>query len=45
LKSFVLPEVAMTSDGLHFIFRFPVDKVRWGPREVGAVGVRFDIRG
>jgi hypothetical protein len=25
LESFVLPEVTMTSDGLHFIFRFSID--------------------
>jgi hypothetical protein len=35
----------MTSDGLHFVFRFSVDKVRWGPREVGAVGVGLDVWG
>ena len=45
LKSFVLPEVVMVSDGFHFVFRFSVDKVRWGSRKVGAVGVRFDVWG
>ena len=45
LKSFVLPEVAVTFDGLHFVFRFSVDKVRWGSREVRAVSVRFDVWG
>jgi hypothetical protein len=45
LESFVLPEVAMTSDGLHFVFRFAVDKVRWGSRKVGTVGVRLDVWG
>jgi hypothetical protein len=41
LKSFVLPEIAVTSDGLHFVLRFSVDKVRRGSREVGTVGVSF----
>jgi hypothetical protein len=45
LESFVLPEVAMTSDGFHLVFHFSVDKVRWGSREVRAVGVRFDVWG
>ena len=45
MKSFVLPEVAMVSDGLHFVFRFSVDKVRWGSSKVGAVGICFDIWG
>jgi hypothetical protein len=45
LESFVLPEVAMVSDGLHFVLRFSVDKVRWGSRKVRAVGICFDIRG
>jgi hypothetical protein len=45
LESFVLPKVAMVSDGLHFVFRFPVDQVRWGSREVGTVGIRFDVWG
>jgi hypothetical protein len=45
LEPFVLPEVAMTSDGLHFVFRFSVDKVRWGSCEVRAVGVRLDVWG
>ena len=41
----VLPKVAMTSDGFHFVLRFSVDKVRWGSREVRAVGVSFYERG
>jgi hypothetical protein len=45
LESFVLPEIAVTSDGLHFVLRFSVDKVRWGSREVGTVGVSFYERG
>jgi hypothetical protein len=45
LESFVFPEVAMTSDGFYFVFRFSVDKVRWGSRKVRAVGVRFDVWG
>jgi hypothetical protein len=45
LELFVLPKIAMTSDGLHFVFRFPVDKVRWGSRKVRAMGICFDIRG
>jgi hypothetical protein len=45
LESFVLPEVAMTSDGLHFVFRFTVDKVRWWSRKVRTVGVRLDVWG
>jgi hypothetical protein len=45
LELFVLPEIAMTSDGLHFVFRFSVYKVRWGPREVRAMGVRLDVWG
>jgi hypothetical protein len=45
LELFVLPEVAMTSDGLHFVLRFSVDKVRWRSRKVRAVGVRLDVWG
>jgi hypothetical protein len=45
LQPFVLPEVAMASDGLHLVFRFPVDKVRWGSCEIGTVGVGFDVWG
>jgi hypothetical protein len=45
LELFVLPEVAMTSDGFHFVFHFPVDKVRWWPREVRAMGTCFDVWG
>jgi hypothetical protein len=45
LESFVLPKVAMTFDSLHFVFRFAVDKVRWGSRKVRTVGVRFDVWG
>jgi hypothetical protein len=35
----------MTSDGLHFVLRFTVDKVRWWSRKVRTVGVRFDVWG
>jgi hypothetical protein len=35
----------MTSDGLHFVFRFSIDKVRWGSCEIGAVGVGLDVWG
>jgi hypothetical protein len=45
LEPFVLPEVAMTSDGLHFVLRFSIDKVRWGSRKVRTVGVRLDVWG
>jgi hypothetical protein len=45
LELFVLPEVAMTSDGLHFVLRFSVDKVRWGSRKVRTVGVRLNVWG
>ena len=45
LELFVLPEVVMTFDGFHFIFHFSIDKVRWGSREVGAVGICFDVWG
>jgi hypothetical protein len=45
LELFVLPEVAMTSDGLHFVLRFSIDKVRWGSRKVRTVGVCLDVRG
>ena len=45
LESFVFPEVAMTSDGFYFVFRFSVDKVRWGSCKVGSVCICFDIRG
>ena len=43
LKSFVSPEVAMCLDGLHLIFLFSTDKVRWRPGEVGAVCGGFAI--
>jgi hypothetical protein len=45
LQSFVLPKVAMASDGLHFVFRFSIDKVRWGSCEIRTVGVGFDVWG
>jgi hypothetical protein len=45
LKSFVLPKVAMTSDGLHFVFRFSINEIRWWSREVWTVGTCFDIWG
>jgi hypothetical protein len=45
LQLFVLPEVAMASDGLHFVLRFSVDKVRWGSCEIRTVGVGFDVWG
>jgi hypothetical protein len=37
--------MAVTSDGFYFILHFTVDKVRWGSREVGAVGICFDVWG
>jgi hypothetical protein len=45
LESFVLSEMAVVSDGFHFILRFALDEVRWGSREVGAVGICFDVWG
>jgi hypothetical protein len=45
LKSFVLPKVAMVSDGLHFVLRFSVDKVRWRSGKIGAVGICLDVWG
>jgi hypothetical protein len=45
LKSFFPSKMAVTSDGFYFILRFTVDKVRWGSREVGAVGICFDVWG
>ena len=45
LKNSSFPEVAVVSDGLDFVFFFPVDDV-WGrSREVGSVLCRFLIRG
>ena len=43
LQLFVSPEVAMCLDGLHFVFLFPADKVRWGSGEVWAVCGSFAI--
>ena len=43
LKSFVSPKVAVCLDGLHFIFFFSADKVRWWPGEVGTVCGSFAI--
>ena len=45
LESFVLPKVAMASDGFYLVFRFSIDKVRWGFCEIGTVGVGLDIWG
>jgi hypothetical protein len=45
LQLFVLPKVAMSPDGLHFVLRFSIDKVRWGSHKVGTVGTCFDIWG
>ena len=43
LESFVSPEVAMCLDGLHLVFFFSFDKVRWRPGKVGAVCGSFAI--
>ena len=43
LESFVSPKVAMCLDGLHFIFLFSPDKVRWWSGKVGAVSGSFAI--
>jgi hypothetical protein len=43
LQPFVLPEVAVTSDGFHFVLHFSIDKVRWRSHKVGAVGICFDV--
>ena len=43
LESFVSPEVAMCLDGLHLVFFFSADKVRWWSGEVGAVCRSFAI--
>jgi hypothetical protein len=45
LESFVLPEMAVASDGFYFVLRFAIDEVRWGPCEVGAMGICFDVWG
>jgi hypothetical protein len=42
LESFVLPKVAVTSDGFHFVSHFSIDQVRRRPHEVGAVGRYLD---
>ena len=43
LESFVSPKVAMCLDGLHLIFFFSADKVRWWSGEVRAVCGSFAI--
>ena len=43
LESFVSPEVAMCLDGLHLVFLFSADKVRWWPGEIGTVCRSFAI--
>ena len=43
LELLVPPKVAMCLDGLHFVFFFPADKVRWWSGEVGAVSGSFAI--
>ena len=43
LESFVSPKIAMCLDGLHFIFFFSADKVRWWSGEVRAVCGSFAI--
>jgi hypothetical protein len=45
LELFVLPKVAMASDGFHFVLRFSVDKIRRWSHKVGTVGTCFDIWG
>jgi hypothetical protein len=35
----------MRFDGLHFVLHFSIDKVRWGSRKVGTVGICFDVWG
>jgi hypothetical protein len=45
LKSFVLSEIVMTSDGLHLVLHFSVDQVRGRSREVGAVCRCLNKRG
>ena len=43
LESFVSPKVVMCLDGLHLVFFFSADKVRWWSGEVGAVRGSFAI--
>ena len=43
LESFVSPEIAMCLDGLHLVFFFSTDKVRWWSGEVRAVCGGFAI--
>jgi hypothetical protein len=45
LESFVLPEMAVVSDGFNLVLHFAIDKVRWGSHKVGAVGICFDVWG
>jgi hypothetical protein len=45
LELFVLPKVAMASDGFYFIFCFSINKVWWRSCEVGAMGICFDVWG
>ena len=45
LKDLPPPEIAMISDGLDFVFFFPVDDV-WGrSQEIGSVLFRLLVRG
>ena len=43
LESFVSPKVAVCLDGLHLVFFFSADKVRWWSGEVRAVCRSFAI--
>ena len=43
LEPFVSPEIAMCLDGLHLIFFFSTNKVRWWPGEVRPVCRSFAI--
>ena len=45
LQLFVSSKAPVFPYCFHFVFVFAFDKIRWGTREVGAVGVRFDIWG
>jgi hypothetical protein len=45
LKLTLTPSVSVIDDGFHLVFLLTLDEIRWWAREVGTVGLRFDVGG
>jgi hypothetical protein len=45
LKLTLTPSVSVIDDGFHLVFLLTLDEIRWRAREVGTVGLHFDVGG